>query len=161
MLLYNSALRAECSRMPYEELVRDTCKRCPGYRDACKLGHLWLRQRGYKSGISAKGFGPCEFTTILSLLLSGGGPSRRSILSIGHNSLQLFKGVLRYLATRDLIAKPAVCGDDMDFRLQGSGAVPMLYDAIRGLNVLYKMSPWSYRSVRLIRHCRLLRLTCY
>ena len=153
-LLYNSALRVECSRIPYENLVEDTCKRCPGYRDACKLGNLWLRQRAYQSGINAGGFGPSEFTTLMSLLLAGGGSTKRPVLSVGHDEFQLFKGVLRYLATRDLMAKPAVFGDDLDPRLQGLCTTPILYDAIRGLNILYKMSPWSYRSVCLDLHNR-------
>ena len=159
-LLYNSALRAECSRLSYRKLEADVCERCPGYRDACKLGNLWLHQRGYKGGISTHGFGPSEFAILMSLLLSGGISFGRSILSFGYDEIQLFKGVLRYLATRDLIEIPAVFGDTIDFSLHGPSQGPMLYDTTRGQNILYKMSLWSYRSVCLILHSEYPRLIC-
>ena len=149
---YNSALRTECSRMSYENLLGDTCKRCPGYRDACKLGNLWLQQRGFKAGFRATGFGAFEFNVVAALLLSGTNPSGRPVLSAGYDSFQLFKGVLYYLATRDFMKKPSAINGNVIIPSQCAGKAPMLYDATRGLNILYKMNLWSYQCVRLVLH---------
>ena len=157
---YYSALRTECSRILYEKLLGDTCKRCSGYRDACKLGSLWLQQRGLKTSFRGSGFGPFEFAATMALLLSSGGSSGRPFLSAGYNSFQLFQGVLRYLLMRDLIKNPVSIGGNVDFPSQSLAKTPMLYDATRGLNILYKMSPWSYQSVRLILLIAWLWLTC-
>ena len=82
-------------------------------------------------------------------LLQGGVLDDNPVLSKGYSSLQLFKATLQYLAAKDLVkyrvliwATGSECGIDTG---------PVLYDGHRGLNVLFKMTDWSYRTVS--DHC--------
>ena len=148
--LYNATLRAECSTGSYTKLLHGALTRCTGFKDACILGTIWLRQRGLGTGLRRGGFGAFELATSLALLLQGGGPKGRPILSIGYSSYQLFKALLQFLATRDLICEPSLLfSDSMNARLTEGLNMPLLFDGSVGLNILYKMTPWSYKLVRM------------
>lgn len=58
----------------------------------------------------------------------------------------MFKAVLQFLAAGDLAAKPIIFeAKDLTFSKSNT---PMLFDGPRGLNILYKMTPWSYQLLR-------------
>jgi U3 small nucleolar RNA-associated protein 22 len=143
---YNATIVVDSSFSSYQKLLRSTAQRVGGFADACMLGRTWLQQRGLGGGISHGGFGHCEWAILSALLLIGGGPKGQPILAPGYNSYQLFKTVLRYLASNDLMAHPAIF-QAPDFRPTLT-QIPMLYDGTRGHNVLFKMTPWSYAMLR-------------
>ncbi|KKY21591.1 putative pre-rrna processing protein utp22 [Phaeomoniella chlamydospora] len=142
---YNSCLRCEASVTPYLGYLNKALKTCEALRDACLLGATWLHQRGYDSPVCCGGIGPHEWALVSALLLEGGGPKNRPMFSPRYNSYQLFKGVLQLLASRDL-RDPLVIGP-LSGEIPRSSS-PILYDARRGVNVLFKMNPWSYSLIR-------------
>ena len=96
------------------------------------LGKVWLRQRGFGGSYSNGGFGSFEWTWFLSYLLRGGGPNGRNVLESGFSSFQLFRGTLNSLAMKDRIK-----GENVE-----------CFDVESGVNVFYKMTPASYKLVR-------------
>ncbi|KAI9373225.1 Nrap protein [Aspergillus egyptiacus] len=141
---YNSSLRSEATVSLYHKLLSSTAQSCETFKDACLLGRIWLTQRGFGSSFYRGGFGGFEWSVLMSLLLEGGGPSGKAILLKSYSSYQLFKGTMQFLAGKDLTEPLLLSTADIDFP---SGA-PVVYDGKRGLNVLYKMSPWSYAFLR-------------
>ncbi|KAL8735661.1 MAG: hypothetical protein Q9166_000830 [cf. Caloplaca sp. 2 TL-2023] len=127
--LYNATLRVRSS----------------AFQDACMLGAVWLRQRGFGSSMSAGGFGQFEWATLMSILMQEGGRAGRPALLTGYSSYQLFKATLQFLSTTDLISSPVVV-QSTNFKVAHTS--PMLFDGSRGLNVLFKMSRWSYQLLR-------------
>lgn len=143
---YNSSLLADCSFESCLKLLHSSAKLAAGFKESCILGRIWLRQRGFGSGISKGGFGHFEWAVATALLIKGGGPKGYSVLSSGYSSYQMFKAVLRFFASNDLVAKPAIFeANDVAFTKTN---IPVLYDGVTGLNTLYKMSPWSYQLLR-------------
>lgn len=96
--------------------------------------------------MSTGGFGQFEWAALISILMRDGGRAGRPILSTGYSSYQLFKATLQFLSSTDLISSPMVI-QSPNFKLPQSKN-PMLFDGSRGMNVLYKMSSWSYQLVR-------------
>ncbi|TKA68398.1 hypothetical protein B0A55_08744 [Friedmanniomyces simplex] len=143
---YNSSLRADALPPSYLKLLHNAASTCDGFRDACLLGSTWLRQRGFAARISAGGFGNFEWSALIALLLQGGGPNGKPILSEGYSIYQLFKATLQVLAMRDLSKTALVVGAG-DAKPTGDGT-PMLWDASRAHNVLYKVTPWAYSQLR-------------
>lgn len=121
-------------------------KQASGFKDACILGRIWLCQRGFGSSITNGGFGNFEWAALSALLLKGGGLKGQGLLSPGYSSYQMFKAVVKFLSTVDLANKPVVY-EASDFVLARSD-MPMFFDGPRGQNILYKMTPWSYRLLR-------------
>lgn len=142
---YNSSLRSECCSFNYLELLHNASLRTESFSDACILGNVWLHQRGFGAGMAHGGFGHFEWACIMALLTQGGGPHDRPILSKGYNSHQIFKAILLYLSVKDLIRTPTCIGNQVSV---ASGKEPILFDGVRGLNILFKMSSWSYSSLR-------------
>ena len=124
-------------------MVHSASKQSAGFKDSCILGRLWLRQRGFGSSISKGGLGHFEWATLTALLLKGGGPKGHSVLSPGYSSYQMFKAVLQFLSSTDLVSKPLVYEAPAEFQISKSG-IPMFFDGPREQNILYKMTPWSY-----------------
>ena len=58
---YNSTLRSECCSLAYLELLHNAALSLESFNDACILGNVWLRQRGFGAGIAHGGFGPFEW----------------------------------------------------------------------------------------------------
>lgn len=143
---YNATLRSECCSSSYVKQLHQSTIRSGAFQDACMLGAIWLRQRGLGSAISTGGFGQFEWATLISILMRDGGRAGRPILSTGYSSYQLFKATLQFLSSTDLISSPMLI-QSPNFKLTHT-KIPMLFDGPRGLNVLYKMSCWSYRLVR-------------
>ena len=144
--VYNATLRAESSLASYLKLLHGTKAKADGFTTACVLGTVWLRQRGFGTGLCKGGFGGFELKSTIALLLQGGGPKGRPLLSGGYSSSQIFKAFLQFLTSSDLTKTPLILGggnayDQKAFKTN----TPILFDTVRGLNILYKMSPWSYK----------------
>lgn len=143
---YNSSLRSECCFLLHMELLHNAALSSESFNDACILGDIWLRQRGFGPGVSSGGFGAFEWACTMALLMQGGGPHNRPILSKGYSSHQFFKAMLLYLSVTDMIQVPVCTSYEGITALDGHG--PVLFDGARGLNILYKMSPCSYTLLR-------------
>ncbi|PLB51749.1 pre-rRNA processing protein Utp22 [Aspergillus steynii IBT 23096] len=141
---YNAALRSEATVAQFHKSLYSAARNCESFRDACILGRTWLQQRGFGSSIQTGGFGGFEWTALMSLLFEGGGPNGKPVLLKSYSSYQLFKATIQFLAGKDL-TKPLLlsCQD-----LQSPGDGPVVFDGVKGLNVLYKMTPWSYGFLR-------------
>lgn len=140
---YNASLRSECSSLAYLKYLHEASLQSAGFSDACRLGVLWLRQRGFRAN---GGFGPFEWACTIALLMQGGRPKGKPVLSKDYSSYQLFKATLQYLSYSDLIAMPLfIHSSALDFIDHNQ---PMIFDGVRGMNILYKMTLWSYATLR-------------
>ncbi|KAK4549242.1 hypothetical protein LTR36_007700 [Oleoguttula mirabilis] len=146
--LYNSSLRADMLMPSYLKLIHNAASTSSAFCDACLLGSTWLRQRGLGSNIAVGGFGNFEWSALIALLLQGGGPGGKPLLSEGYSSYQLFKATLQILAMRNMSKQGLMVGHaDGDTKLVPNGA-PVVWDGPRGHNVLYKVTPWTYIQLR-------------
>lgn len=144
---YNASLRSECCSLSYLKFLHSASLQSDGFSDSCVLGSVWLRQRGLGTDFNNGGFGPFEWACTTALLLQGGGPKDRPVLSKNYSHYQLFKATLQYLALKDLIRNSAsIDHGGKDF---GEHDGPILFDGARGMNILFKMSPWSYATLQL------------
>ena len=143
---YNASLRTECSSLAYLKFLHGASLQSIGFANACVLGSVWLRQRGMRTSLSGGGFGAFEWACMMALLLQGGGHKGKPILSKGYSSYQLFKATLQFLAVTDLVAKPLLV--KAEFVDVTASEYPVLFDGARGMNILYKMTPWSYAMLR-------------
>lgn len=141
---YNATLRSESVITSYLQFLHSTSARCNGYKDACLLGRIWLQQRGFGSGLAGGGFGHFEWAATMAVLLQGGSANGKPVLSTGYSSYQLFKATLQFLAARDLVQSPLLFQSNYD---NHNPATPLLFDGPRGLNVLFKMTQWSFAMV--------------
>ncbi|KAL8738918.1 MAG: hypothetical protein Q9181_000370 [Wetmoreana brouardii] len=144
---YKATLRSECCSLAYLEHLHKSLVQFSAFQDASMLGAVWLHQRGLGSSIGRGGFGQFEWASTMSTLLRGGGPAGRPVLLSGYSSYQLFKATLQYLSTTDLITKPMII-QPTSLKLMHTDR-PVFFDGTRGLNLLFKMSSWSYRRVSL------------
>ncbi|KAI8965546.1 Nrap protein [Daldinia sp. FL1419] len=140
---YNATLKAEGLYPSYLRLLYKTVKSCSAFKDACVLGRIWLQQRGFNGEISNGGFGHFEWAVLMALLLQGGGRKGEAVLSPSLHSTQLFKATLQYIASANLQKKALIIGKESVDLESLRQTMPVLHDAARGMNVLYKMTPWS------------------
>ncbi|KAL6721097.1 U3 snoRNP protein [Lecanora helva] len=140
--LYNASIRSECLSQSYLKYLNAASSHSGAFPEACMLGSVWLRQRGLRGG----GFGPFEWAVTTALLMQGGGSQGAALFSRGYNSYQLFKAMIHFFAIRDLVKNPVLikCDSTETYPLDR----PVLFDGARGLNVLYKLTPWSYALLR-------------
>lgn len=141
---YNASLRSEATVAQYHKYLHSASQKCESFRDACILGRTWLQQRGFQTSFQKGGFGGFEWSALVSLLFEGGGPSGQPILLRSYSSYQIFKATMQFLAGRDLTKPLLLFANDVAVPSEG----PTLYDGRRGLNILYKMTPWSYAALR-------------
>ncbi|KAF4437049.1 U3 small nucleolar RNA-associated 22 [Fusarium acutatum] len=140
---YNSTLKAEETFISYLRVLTHAKNECPALTDACVLGRIWLQQRGFGSSISQGGFGHFEWSVMVALLLQMGGRKGQAALSNSLSSTELFKAAVQFLSATDFNKKPFVFGSSKISTDSVREAGPVMYDPIRELNVLSKMSPWS------------------
>ncbi|KEF62098.1 uncharacterized protein A1O9_00070 [Exophiala aquamarina CBS 119918] len=145
---YNSCLRSAASVVENDNTLESV--RSSAFDDACRIGQIWLHQRGFSSPTTAGGFGYSEWALMCALLLRGGGIRGHPLFSKQYSSLQFFKAMLQVLAGRDL-RDPLVVGS-VGVEIPRSN-LPVLFDAATGVNVLFKMGSWSYQSLR--RHAQI------
>ncbi|KAF7561975.1 hypothetical protein G7046_g2151 [Stylonectria norvegica] len=140
---YNSTLKAEEAFISYLRLLTHAKTECAAFPDACVLGRIWLQQRGFGSSVSQGGFGHFEWAAMIALLLQTGGRKGQAALSTSLSSTELFKAAVQFLSTTDFSKKPFVIGELKTGSEVIREAGPVLFDPIRELNLLSKMSPWS------------------
>lgn len=138
---YNASLRSESSSLAYLKCLHACTMQSDGFSDACQLGSVWLRQRGL-----GRDFGSFEWASTMALLIQGGGTKGKPILSRRYDSYQFFKATLQYLSLRDLVASPVFVHSDNITVVNHDR--PMLFDGKRGMNILFKMTPWSYATLK-------------
>lgn len=141
---YNASLRSEAAVSLYHKYLHSTSQKCDSFRDACILGRIWLQQRGFHTSFQNGGFGGFEWAALVSLLFEGGGPSGQPVLLRSYSSYQIFKATMQFLAGRDLTSPLLLFATDIPVPNGG----PVIYDGRRGLNLLYKMTTWSYSTLR-------------
>ena len=145
---YNATLQSDATITAYLKLLHTTNKTCDAYKDACILGRVWLKQRGFGSELRKGGFGNFEWAATMAVLLQPNLGSAGSPLSVGYSSYQLFKATLQLLAHRNLLKKPYMfqCNESIPPQAED---FPVIFDGPRGLNILFKMTPWSYARLQL------------
>lgn len=142
---YNSTLAGEGTFFAYLKLLRQTEKKCRGFKNACILGRTWLQQRGFGGDISKGGFGHFEWAVLLALILQPGESNGHKAVPMSINSTQLFMAMIQFLAINNFSEKPCVFGNaktesDLEEYLQSG---PILYDSTRQVNIAFKVGPWS------------------
>lgn len=147
LAIYNASLLTETNTISFLKLFHVANSKCPAFGDACRLGRTWLAQRGFGSSFSSGGFGNFEWSVLIALLLDGGGSNGKPVLSPSYSAQQIFKAAVQYLTTRNLVAKPLITKGTVSPSLAKTDC-PIVFDGKRGMNVLYKMSPWSYEMLR-------------
>ncbi|KAH7157184.1 Nrap protein [Dactylonectria macrodidyma] len=140
---YNSTLKAEETFIPYLKLLTHTKNECPAFTDACALGRIWLQQRGFGSSVSRGGFGHFEWAAMVALLLQMGGRNGQAALSTALSGTELFKAAVQFLSTTDFNKKPFVFAPSKTNIDSVRESGPVMFDPVRELNLLFKMSPWS------------------
>ncbi|CAI6338409.1 unnamed protein product [Periconia digitata] len=145
---YNSTLLSDTSVTSYLKLLHATAGKCDAFRDSCVLGRIWLKQRGFGNRLRNGGFGNFEWAAITALLLQPNSGSGKPVLSTGYSSYQLFKATLQFLARHNLCTKPFIVQAE-DPAFPKSESAPIFFDGVRGLNILYKMTPWSWSRLQL------------
>lgn len=140
---YNSCVRYAASIEAFAKNIQLT--RSPSFDEACRIGQIWLRQRGFSSSTRSGGFGFREWALACALFLRGGGHRGHPLFSKQYSSLQFFKAMLQIISGRDFRDPMVVNGEKFDIP---NSELPILFDADTGVNILYKMTPWSYQSLR-------------
>ncbi|KAF2199765.1 Nrap protein [Delitschia confertaspora ATCC 74209] len=144
---YNATVQSDSSVTAYLKLLHSSSSNCDSYKDACILGRVWLRQRGFSSRLRKGGFGNFEWAAMIALLLQSNHGAGPSPLSPGYSSYQLFKATLQFLANKDLLKTPYLF-QASDVQAPKHDSAPFFFDGPRNLNILYKMTPWSYARLR-------------
>lgn len=144
--IYNAVLRSEAAVAHNLKFLHSASVKSDAFRDACILGRTWLHQRGFKTCHSNGGFGHFEWAALVASLFHGGGLNGKPVLSLNYSSYQIFKATMQFIVGSDLIRQPLLLS-------AGSLTIdptntPVFYDGKSGMNILYKMSPWSYRFLR-------------
>lgn len=152
--LYNGSLLSLTGYNYYLKYLYTSKKAAEGFKDACVLGRIWLNQRGFGSAFNKGGFGHFEFAILMSALLHGGGANGNKILLHGFSSYQLFKGTIKYLATMDLssgyLSFSSLIGENVASKFNSNEGfnVPTIFDKNIKLNILWKMTGYSYNMLR-------------
>jgi U3 small nucleolar RNA-associated protein 22 len=142
---YNSILNAQSCIRQFKEIIQAAQKSCNAYAQACQAGLLWLRNHKFGSSRTMGGFGGWEWAILCALLLQEGGHKGHSLFSERYSSLQLFKAMLQVLAGRDMTEPWVLSGQKVSIPKSES---PVVYDSKTGVNLLHKMTPWSYSLLR-------------
>lgn len=155
--LYNFSVLSSTTYETYLKYLYKTKKQTESFKEAAILGRLWLQQRGFSSKMahcgSLGGFGTFEFTVLMASLLNGGGINGNKILLHGFSSYQLFKGIIKYLATMDLCTEGHLQfysdTESASKYIQEGFQTPTLYDKTTKVNILSKMSISSYQILKM------------
>ncbi|KAH7349596.1 nrap protein, partial [Plectosphaerella cucumerina] len=146
---YNSTIKAEESFVRYLRTLVRAKTQCAAFADACRLGRVWLQQRGFGASLSLGGFGHFEWAFLMASLLQKGDKSDKPALSSSLSSTELFKATVQFIASTDFVKNPVVFGTYSKGYDGVKESGPVMFDTDRELNFLYKMTPWS---VNLLRH---------
>lgn len=144
---YNNTLQSDANITAYLKLLHATASKADAFRDACILGRVWLKQRGFGSQLRTGGFGNFEWAAIMALLLQPNAATGNQSVSSGYSSYQLFKATLQFLSRGDLTKKPFIF-QALNITISKAETAPVVFDGPRGQNILFKMTPWSYARLR-------------
>ncbi|RYN90026.1 U3 small nucleolar RNA-associated protein 22 [Alternaria tenuissima] len=144
---YNNTLQSDTNVTAYLKLLHGTASRAEAFKDACILGRIWLKQRGFASQLRKGGFGNFEWAAITAILLQPNAGTGAQTVSSGFSSYQLFKSTLQFLSRGDLTKKPFIF-QATNITIPKTETSPVVFDGPRGQNVLFKMTPWSYSRLR-------------
>lgn len=144
---YNATLGLEMSVVSYSSTLSQAQAIAQGFPEASALAALWLRQHAFDSSISRGGFGAFESSIMMAMLLQKGGPKDSPLINANCSPLQLFKALLRFLAGRDLVQSPLALNINHTKMRQMPRKFPIFFDGTRGVNLLFKMTEWSYARV--------------
>lgn len=144
---YNATLQSDLAITPYLKLLHGVSGKCDAFTDACILGRVWLQQRGFGSRLRQGGFGNFEWAALMAILLQPNPGASVPPLSSGYSSYQLFKATLQFLAKHNLCKVPYNF-QAQDVTLPKSSQMPIFFDGPRNLNLLFKMTPWSYSKLQ-------------
>lgn len=144
---YNASVRSDETVTSFKKLMHGASAKSAAYSDACLLGQVWLRQRGFSSSVSRGGFGNFEWGAMLALLLVGGGPNGKPLLASTYDCHQLFRAMIQILARKDFVKQPLMI-EVRDVVLSKSPSGPIIFDGQRCMNILYKMTSAAYKSLR-------------
>ncbi|KAH3667821.1 hypothetical protein WICMUC_005221 [Wickerhamomyces mucosus] len=154
--LYNASLLTVTAYDHYLKYLYKIKKSAEQFKEACILGRLWLSQRGLGASIEKGGFGHFEFATLTAALLNGGGLQGNKILLHGFSSYQLFKGVIKYLATEDLCNEGYLQfysgSNELTKYVKGGFNTPTVFDKTSKINIFHKVSRNSYKL--LVHHAK-------
>jgi U3 small nucleolar RNA-associated protein 22 len=145
--LYNASIQSDMSITPYLKLLHAASSKSDAFQDACILGRIWLRQRGFASALRRGGFGNFEWAALMAILLQPNSGAGAPVLSSGYSSYQLFKATLQFLAKHNLSKAPYMF-QAQDDAIPKTDSVPALFDGPRNMNILFKMTPWSYAQLQ-------------
>lgn len=134
---YNASILTDMAYEPLLVYLHTASAVCPKFTEACKLGRLWLRQRGLQEH-----FGHFEFAILMASLLNGG-PSGKRVLLSGYSSYQLFKGTLLFLSKGEI---DLTFAKNEPTRSAESGAVTLELRGL-GLNVV-RVSPSTFELLK-------------
>ncbi|KAL6150085.1 U3 snoRNP protein [Exserohilum turcicum] len=144
---YNNSLQSDGNITAYLKLLHATGSKAEAFKDACILGRIWLRQRGFGSQIRKGGFGNFEWAVIMAILLQPNAGTGAQSVSSSFSSYQLFKSTLQFLSRGDLTKKPFIF-QAFNITIPKAETAPVVFDGPRGQNVLFKMTPWSYKRLQ-------------
>lgn len=144
---YNGTLQSDANVTAYLKLLYATATKADAFKDACILGRIWLKQRGFGSQLRKGGFGNFEWAALVALLLQPNQTTGAQPLSPGYSSYQMFKATLQFLARHDLSKKPVVL-QAHNITIPKGDTTPVFFDGPRGQNIMFKMSQWSYAALR-------------
>jgi U3 small nucleolar RNA-associated protein 22 len=142
--MYSSCGRSLASLQDLQQMIHSSVKSCESFTDTSRLASIWLKQRDMGSSCSKGGFGIEEWTLLCALLLQTGGHNGQPLISNRYTTVQLFKAVLQFLAVKDLTSPMIVRSSVQLARTD----YPVLYDGATGVNLFFKMTPWSYQALR-------------
>ncbi|EMD68750.1 hypothetical protein GGP41_008750 [Bipolaris sorokiniana] len=144
---YNNSLQSDANITAYLKLLHGTASKAEAFKDACILGRIWLKQRGFGSQIRKGGFGNFEWAAIMAILLQPNAGTGAQSVSSSFSSYQLFKSTLQFLSRGDLTKKPFIF-QASNITITKAETAPVVFDGPRGQNVLFKMTPWSYKRLQ-------------
>ncbi|KAI8939658.1 hypothetical protein NX059_003415 [Plenodomus lindquistii] len=144
---YNSTVQSDANVTAYLKLLHATASKAEAFRDACTLGRVWLKQRGFGGQLRKGGFGNFEWATVMALLLQPNAATGTQSVSSAYSSYQLFKATLQFLGRGDLTKKPFIF-QALNITIPKNETGPVVFDGPRGQNILFKMTPWSYFRLR-------------
>ncbi|KAL9089368.1 MAG: hypothetical protein Q9159_002584 [Coniocarpon cinnabarinum] len=144
---YNASMLHDVAQGRLHNLLERAKETCSGFEDACRLGAIWLRQRGYSSLFSSGGFGDKEWSTLIALRLMRGSDAGLPMLLPSLDGLQLFRATLQFLAMQDLVRKSP---ESLTAVPEGErkNLTPVLFVPDLKYNLFYRMSRWSYDRLR-------------
>lgn len=140
---YNATIQSDVNVTAYLKLLHATGSKSEAFKDACVLGRIWLKQRGFATSIRKGGFGNFEWATLMALLLQPNTDIGSQSLSSGYSSYQLFKATLQFLVRHNL-AKKAFVMQANNIIIPKNEHAPVFFDGARNQNILFKMTHWSY-----------------